>query len=746
MLRKFLILSGTLTLLIVNSPRYSPRQQTKAKAENLGNASQVSKYRRAVNAVSGKYVITLADEVQRQQIASVANQLVRQYGGQIEYVYTDVIKGFAVKDMIPARAVELSRDSLVSSVEEAAHPVLTGQDPLPGEFGVVKSLDRIDQRNGFDAAYTFPRTGTGVHVYVVDTGVWIRHNDFGGRASALFDFEPQSSAGGYGTGAANDSHGTLSASYIGSKNFGVAKNCLLHSVRVTNFAGTEGTTNDFIQGMQQILNDVNSKNNRPAVVNISMGFFVQNVGFGAPISPSQVAAVESAVGSLINNGITVVAGAGNANRDASVFTPARMSSVLTVGASYGIPGASQDSRAFFTSGQASNFGSAVDLYAPSGGVLNGQSWFTRGDASNTDYGIEGEYGTSAAAPHAAGAAALYLEQYSLDPFNFWAQPAQVESQIRGNATFSSLPILYMGCQFILPPDSNPIDNTRIFIRQQYYDFLSRQPDQSGWDFWVGTIDGCNGDPQCIEVHRINASRAFFESIEFQNTGYYVYRLNKISFSSFTGGQNGFTGPNPRMEDFFVDQKKVGNGVIVLQPGWEQVLDQNKAAFAEEWVNRPRFISEYPGSMSSAEFVDKLYLTAGVSDPATRDAMVNGLNTGTETRASVVRKIADSSAVASNAQGFYNPAYVLMQYFGYLRRNPDDPPDNLNCPTNPLCGYDFWLAHMNDIGNSFEMVKAFLVSAEYRERFYKPPFCTNEPPPDPPPEDPPGECCWYMPNQ
>lgn len=85
----------------------------------------------------------------------------------------------------------------------------------------------------------------------------------------------------------------------------------------------------------------------------------------------------------------------------------------------------------------------------------------------------------------AGAAALYLEQYSLDPFNFWAQPAQVESQIKGNASFTALPILYMGCQFIAPPDSNPIDNTRIYIRQQYYDFLSRQPDPSGRDFWTG---------------------------------------------------------------------------------------------------------------------------------------------------------------------------------------------------------------------------------------------------------------------
>jgi hypothetical protein len=241
------------------------------------------------------------------------------------------------------------------------------------------------------------------------------------------------------------------------------------------------------------------------------------------------------------------------------------------------------------------------------------------------------------------------------------------------------------------------------------------------------------------VKRINGSKAFFESIEFLGTGYYVYRVNKISFSTFTreGGQ--FVGPNPRMEEFFTDQSKVGAGVIVGQSGWEQVLDTNQSNFANEWINRPRFQSEYPSSMSNAEYVDKLYATATISDPATRDAMVNGLNNGTETRASVVKKIALSNAVGSNLPKFYHPAYVLMQYFGYLRRNPDDLPDG------NLSGYDFWLNQLNSgVKTTWDMVKAFIVSGEYRDRFYKAPFCTEEPPPPPPPEDPPGGCypyCW-----
>lgn len=218
------------------------------------------------------------------------------------------------------------------------------------------------------------------------------------------------------------------------------------------------------------------------------------------------------------------------------------------------------------------------------------------------------------------------------------------------------------------------------------------------------------------MKRINGSRAFFESIEFMGTGYFVYRVNKISFSTFTREGGSFVGPNPRMEEFFTDQKKIGAGVIVGQGNWEQQIDTNQTNFADEWVNRPRFVSEYPFSMSSAEFVDKLYATAGISDQATRDAMVNGLNNGTETRGSVVKKIANSTA-ASDA--FFNRAYVLMQYFGYLRRNPDDAPDN------DLSGYNFWLGQLdNHIKTPFDMVNAFISSIEYRGRFYQTPFCSQ----------------------
>jgi hypothetical protein len=247
--------------------------------------------------------------------------------------------------------------------------------------------------------------------------------------------------------------------------------------------------------------------------------------------------------------------------------------------------------------------------------------------------------------------------------------------------------------------TNHIDDVAFFVRQHYFDFLSRAPDASGLAFWIDQIQSCGSDLQCAEVRRINGSAAFFLSIEFQQTGYLVYRFNKASYNTM-----------PRYELFLPDVQEIGHGVVVLAPGWEQLLESNKQAFANDWVTRPEFRAIYD-SKSNANYVDILFANAGVVPNADdRTAFINGLNAGTQTRATVLRSVAENDVLQRQE---FNRAFVLMQYFGYLRRNPDDPPDgNLN-------GFNFWLNKLNQFNGSFinaEMVKAFISSIEYRRRF------------------------------
>jgi uncharacterized repeat protein (TIGR01451 family) len=253
-----------------------------------------------------------------------------------------------------------------------------------------------------------------------------------------------------------------------------------------------------------------------------------------------------------------------------------------------------------------------------------------------------------------------------------------------------------------PPMPNPIDNSSNFVGQHYKDFLSRDADSSGQQFWTNEVESCGANAQCREVKRVNVSAAFFLSIEFQETGYFVYRLEKASFNRL-----------PRFGQFMADTRQAAAGVVVNTPGWEQKLAGNKRAFAELWVRRADFKALYDGT-SNAEYVDALYANAGVVPASNeRDALVAGLGGGTETRASVLGKVADGAALRQKEK---NRAFVLMQYFGYLRRNPDDAPDS------DFTGYNFWLSKLVQFDGDFaraEMVKAFVSSIEYRKRFGQP---------------------------
>ncbi|HYY93197.1 MAG TPA: Calx-beta domain-containing protein, partial [Pyrinomonadaceae bacterium] len=250
-----------------------------------------------------------------------------------------------------------------------------------------------------------------------------------------------------------------------------------------------------------------------------------------------------------------------------------------------------------------------------------------------------------------------------------------------------------------PSPTNPVDDTQFFVRQHYHDFLSREPDDAGLQFWTNNIESCSTNQQCREVKRVDTSAAFFLSIEFQETGFLVYRLYGESFAR-----------QPRYSEFIADTQEIGRGVIVGQGNWQQQLDANKQAFADAWVQRPAFKSAFDSLLNPA-YVNALYANAGVTPPVSeRDALVAALDAHAKTRARVLLDVADNAAFR---QQELNRAFVLMEYFGYLRRNPDDPPDQNRG------GYDFWLAKLNQFNGNYvqaEMVRAFLSSSEYRQRF------------------------------
>lgn len=259
-----------------------------------------------------------------------------------------------------------------------------------------------------------------------------------------------------------------------------------------------------------------------------------------------------------------------------------------------------------------------------------------------------------------------------------------------------------------PSATNPIDSSPLFVRQHYHDFLNREPDAGGLNFWTSEIDGCSPKPQCVEIKRINVSAAFFLSIEFQETGYLVYRMYKASFGNLPNA------PVPvAFTPFLRDTQRIGQGVVVGVGNWEAQLEANKQTFALAFVQRPEFQAAYPGSMSAAAFVDQLNANAGgVLSPAERSNLIAVLSVPGDAgqRAQVLRAVSEDVDL-KNAE--IRKAFVLMQYFGYLRRNPNDAPDS------DFTGFNFWLGKLNQFNGDFiqaEMVKAFISSIEYRQRF------------------------------
>ncbi|HZE72443.1 MAG TPA: DUF4394 domain-containing protein, partial [Pyrinomonadaceae bacterium] len=229
----------------------------------------------------------------------------------------------------------------------------------------------------------------------------------------------------------------------------------------------------------------------------------------------------------------------------------------------------------------------------------------------------------------------------------------------------------------VPPTTNPIDDAQFFVRQHYLDFLNREPDAGGLNFWSGKITACGSDATCINRERLGVSEAFFTSPEFQDTGGFVIRAYQAALNR-----------KPNYLQFMRDRSR-------LTPA---NLDADKLAFVNDFVTRAEFTALY-ASLSNAQYVDALNTNTGNSlTTAQRDALVAGLNAATETRATVLRQVADNTVFRTSN---FNSAFVLMEYFGYLRRDIDQG------------GFDFWLNILNASGNSRGMVCAFLTSAEYQ---------------------------------
>jgi hypothetical protein len=284
---------------------------------------------------------------------------------------------------------------------------------------------------------------------------------------------------------------------------------------------------------------------------------------------------------------------------------------------------------------------------------------------------------------------------------------KLSSPTNGALLGSSTAFLTIYSDDTAPTTSNPLDQSQFFVAQNYHDFLDREPDAAGLAFWTNEIEQCGSDAGCREVKRVNVSAAFFLSIESQQTGYLVYKSYGAGFGTRrVGGAVPLT-----LREFLSDTQAISAGVVVNRGNWQARLESNKQAYFNEFVSRASFLAQYPAAIPAAQFVDSLNANAGGAlTQAERDSLVNRLGAGQINRGQALREVAENTAFSTQEK---NRAFVLMQYFGYLRRNPDDLPDH------DFSGWQFWLGKLNQFNGNFisaEMVKAFIASDEYRHRF------------------------------
>ena len=370
-----MLLKRTLFVLIVLALTISGSSTASAQGEApiLGADS--------ATAIPGRYIVVFKPGTPAADVSAAAEHA-RGGGGQVDFVYESALVGFA--GQLPEQALfGLSHNPNIEFIE-ADQVITIDTTQSPATWG----LDRIDQRNlPLNNSYTYNVTGAGVKAYIIDTGIRITHNQFGGRATYGRDFVDNDS-----TASDCNGHGTHVAGTVGGSTYGVAKGVSLVAVRVLNCSGS-GTTSGVIAGIDWV---TSQHTTGKAVANMSLG--------GSPST-----ALDNAVRNSIADGVVYAIAAGNSNSNACNFSPARTAEAITVGAT-----TSSDARASY-----SNKGSCLDLFAPGSSITS--SWNSSNTATNTISG------TSMATPHVTGVAALYLQGHN-------ATPLQVRNALVGAAT------------------------------------------------------------------------------------------------------------------------------------------------------------------------------------------------------------------------------------------------------------------------------------------------------------------------
>ncbi|WP_309895280.1 S8 family peptidase [Archangium sp.] len=360
-----------------------PMSEQEAQVIESKEVGQVAQLLRKPKSIPDEYIVVLRDDVKSMAGASaVAEEMAAPRGGQVMHAYAHALKGFAVR-MPEARVRELLNDPRVAYIEENAVVSVSGT-----QTGATWGIDRLDQVSlPLNQTYNYNPDGTGVHAYIIDTGMRLTHAQYTGRVGNGFDAITTG-------GNANDchGHGTHVAGTVGGTTWGVAKKVTLHPVRVLDCAGS-GTDAQVIAGLDW----VTANHVKPATANMSLGG-----------DASQ--ALDDAVERMIAAGVVTAVAAGNDSGNACSYSPARTPNALTVGST-----TTSDARSSF-----SNFGTCLDIFAPGSSITSA--------SSSSDTASTSMSGTSMASPHVAGAAALYLQ------LNPTATPAQVMSALTTNAT------------------------------------------------------------------------------------------------------------------------------------------------------------------------------------------------------------------------------------------------------------------------------------------------------------------------